>query len=306
MKSKENYSGFKGIFKFVANVVSWTALVILVLLAIFLAYYTINTRLYASRGEKFEPFISLYTIISGSMEPNIKVWDVVISKKVNSPQSIKVGDVITFTSTSSVSRGMIVTHRVIEVKQTANGYEYRTKGDNNLSPDSSPALYHNVIGKVVLRIPQLGRIQSFLGKKGGWLIVIVIPALFIIVSDILKIFKLTEVKNKIEKINEEEEITKLERAKKEKTRKEQLKRQLNVEKEISVLPSIVEREVLLEKSIYEPDPIPVQKILRIVEVGEMVDKKEEHFIQENVERRNYNYSRNNNRKNYRRKARNRR
>ena len=71
----------KGVFKFIANVVSWTSLVILVLLALFLAYYTINTRLYASHGEKFEPFVSLYTIVSGSMEPNIKVWDVVISKK---------------------------------------------------------------------------------------------------------------------------------------------------------------------------------------------------------------------------------
>ena len=132
MKSKENYSGFKGIFKYIAKIFSWTALVILILLALFLAYYTISTRIYASKGEKFEPFVSLYTIVSGSMEPNIKVYDVVISKKVKSPKDIKVGDVITFISSSSVSKGMTVTHRVIEVKQGENGVVYRTKGDNNL------------------------------------------------------------------------------------------------------------------------------------------------------------------------------
>ena len=89
MKTKENYTGFKGIVKFITNVVSWTALVILILLAIFLAYYTINTKLYEKKGEKFEPFISLYTIVSGSMEPNIKIGDVVVSKKVKSPTKKK-------------------------------------------------------------------------------------------------------------------------------------------------------------------------------------------------------------------------
>ncbi len=248
MKSKENYTGFKGIAKFIANVVSWTALVILVLLALFLAYYTINTKLYASKGEKFEPFVSLYTIVSGSMEPNIKVGDVIVSKKVKSPTEIKVGDVITFTSTSSISRGMIVTHRVVEVYKNENGYSYKTKGDNNLSPDTAPAEYNNVLGKVILRVPKLGKVQNFLGTQGGWLIVIVIPALLIIISDILKIFKLTGVKNKIEKMNKEQISLKDKRAEKEKARKEILKKKLG----------------LLEKSPYEPDPIITQKMTKVV------------------------------------------
>lgn len=254
MKSKENYSGFKGVFKFITSIISWTALVILILLALFLAYYTISTKVYESRGEKFEPFVSLYTIVSGSMEPNIKVYDVVISKKVKNPKDIKVGDVITFISSSSVSKGMTVTHRVIEVKQDANGVSYRTKGDNNLSPDTAPAEFKNVIGKVILRVPQLGRVQTFISTQGGWLIVIVIPALIIIISDILKIFKLTGVKNKIEKIDEEDKRIKKERAKREELRKEDIKKRLK-----------------LDKSIHEPDPIITKKTTRIV-VGSKVPK----------------------------------
>ena len=292
MKSKDNYNGFKGIAKFIANVVSWTALVVLVLLAIFLAYYTINTRLYESKGEKFEPFVSLYTIVSGSMEPNIKIGDVVVSKKVKSPSEIKVGDVITFTSTSSISRGMIVTHRVIEVLKTDKGYAYKTKGDYNLSPDTAPAEFNNIIGKVILKIPQLGQVQRFLGTQGGWLLVIVVPALFIIVSDILKIFKLTGVKNKIEKINEEQFHTKLEREKKEKIRKEDLKKRLG----------------LLAKNPYEPDPIITKKMARIV-VGDRAPIHKEDFdlsvmqtVSRNISRRsrkNRNRNRNYSNKNKR-------
>ena len=285
MKSKENYSGVKGVFKFIANVVSWTSLVILVLLALFLAYYTINTRLYASRGEKFEPFVSLYTIVSGSMEPNIKVWDVVISKKVKSPHEIKVGDVITFTSTSSISRGMIVTHRVMEVKKTQDGYKYKTKGDNNLSPDSAYAEYNNVIGKVILRVPQLGRVQHFLGTQGGWLVVIVIPALFIIISDIMKIFKLSGVKNKIEKINESETQEKLDRIREEEKRKELLKKRLKLDrkderiksKEVSIPKKINSSPslALLGKNSNEPDPIVVKKVPKVVVASLPTEKKEE-------------------------------
>lgn len=247
MKSKTNYSGFKGTFKFISTIISWTALVILVLLALFLAYYTIGNKLSASKGEKFEPFVSLYTIISPSMTPNINVWDVIVAKKVNKPSDIKVGDVITFISTSSISRGMTITHRVIEVTSDENGVAYKTKGDNNLSPDSAPAKYDNVIGKVILRIPQLGKVQDFLASKGGWLIAIVIPALFIIVSDILKIFKLAGVKNKIEKINETEKQSKKEKIRKEEQRKEILKKRLQI-----------------EKNENEPEPIKTKKNIRIV------------------------------------------
>ena len=312
MKSKENYSGFKGIFKFIANVVSWTALVILVLLAIFLAYYTINTRLYASRGEKFEPFVSLYTIVSGSMEPNINVWDVVISKKVKSPTDIKVGDVITFTSTSSISRGMIVTHRVMEVKKTEQGYVYKTKGDNNLSPDSAYAEYNNVIGKVILRVPQLGRVQHFLGTQGGWLVVIVIPALFIIISDIMKIFKLSDVKNKIEKMNENEEQEKLIRAHQEEQRKELLKKRLRIEKP---KPNFKPKELhtskkatkptslLLSKNMNEPDPIVVKKMPKIV-VATLPSVSKEEFNSGKIN--NKSLKKNSQRRGQKRKVRNRR
>ncbi len=252
MKPKQNYSGIKGKAKFITTAISWSLLIILILVASFLAYYLISTRIYAQKGEKYEPYVALYNVITQSMVPNINPQDVVLTVKVKNPDDIKIGDVITFYSTSSISMGKIITHRVVELVTTDNGVAYRTKGDFNTAPDTSPAEFHNVIGKVVLRIPQLGRVQSLLASKGGWLILIVIPALAVIISDILKLFHLTDIKKKVTVIEQREEQERKLQETKEEERKKELRKKLK-----------------LETSIYEPDPIEVNKPTRIV-IGESV------------------------------------
>lgn len=202
---KEKFNSFTYILKFIMGVLSWTVFVILVLIAAFLMYYFVATKVYAQKGEEFRPFISLYTIITESMEPNINPYDVIVDVYVKNPEDIKIGDVITFTSTSPLTKGMVITHRVVNIAQDASGYSYQTKGDNNLSPDASYVPFANVHGKVLLRIPKLGYLQSFLATKGGWLIVVVIPALFIIISDIVKLFRLLDAKNNVETIQKKEE-----------------------------------------------------------------------------------------------------
>lgn len=228
---QERYSSSKAIFKLIANIISWTALVILILIAAFLLYLTIASKIYASKGIKYEPKFSLYTIISPSMEPNLRVYDIIIDQRVDSPNDIKVGDVITFISTSSISSNKTVTHRVIDKVKDENGnYKYKTKGDNNISPDSAFAEYDNVLGKVILKVPQLGRVQFFLANQGGWLVAVVIPALFIIVKDILKIVKLTKVNKKADNISRQKDIENKEKEKQrelEEERKKKIKKKLN-------------------------------------------------------------------------------
>lgn len=202
---KEKFNSFTYILKFIMGVLSWTVFVILVLIAAFLIYYFVATKIYAQKGEEFRPIVSLYTIITESMEPNINPYDVILDVKVTNPEDIKIGDVITFTSISPLTKGMVITHRVVNIAQDASGYSYQTKGDNNLSPDASYVPFANVHGKVLLRIPKLGYLQSFLATKGGWLIVVVIPALFIIISDIVKLFRLLDAKNNVETIQKKEE-----------------------------------------------------------------------------------------------------
>ncbi len=196
----------KSVLKNIMTIISWVIFTILIIIGALLLYYAVSMRLYATKGDKFEPKFALYTIVSPSMVPNLNVYDTIVDLRVDKKEDIKVNDVITFISTSSISSGMTVTHRVVEIVNDGDGtISYRTKGDNNLTTDSSTAPYENVIGKVWFKIPQLGRLQFFIASKGGWLICVLIPALFIIVKDILKIIKLSNFKKKGDKQSDDKE-----------------------------------------------------------------------------------------------------
>ena len=162
-------------------------------------FYFVSLKLYEAKGSKYRPFFSVYTIVSQSMVPTINVLDVIINKTVDKPTDIKVNDIITFESTGVLSYGKTVTHRVQDYyDESASDYEYVTKGDNNPIKDDTPASYSNLIGKVVLKIPGLGNVQRFVGSKIGWLVVVIIPALVIIIQDIMKLIKVSNVKKRAE------------------------------------------------------------------------------------------------------------
>lgn len=186
---------FGDIIHLVSTIISWTIFVLLILCAIFLTYYFFATKVYMAKGSGYEPKVSLYTIVSPSMTPNIKVYDVVVDTKVDHPEDIKTGDVITFNSDNPELRGSTITHRVIAIQKDIDGkYYYQTKGDANLAEDSSLVPFSQVVGRVALKIPQLGRVQFFLASSFGWLLVVVIPALYIIIKDILKLLGITKKK----------------------------------------------------------------------------------------------------------------
>ena len=166
-------------------------------------YFNLQAKNAREKGEQYTPPFGLYTVISPSMEPNIRVYDVVLSADVNDLEKIKVGEVITFISTSDVSYGLTVTHRVININKNENGeIEFTTKGDSNQKPDDAIVNKNNLIGKVIFRIPQLGQVQFFLATKTGWFIVIFIPALAIIIYDIIKIIKLNVLKKHVNENND--------------------------------------------------------------------------------------------------------
>ena len=191
----------KYVFQFLSLIISKAIFVILLLCACILAYYFITIRVFRQKGDKYAPPFSIYTIVSASMTPKIKVYDVIINVKAKSPSDIKVGDIITFKSTSAFTYDMTITHRVIDIQIVNGEYEYITKGDFNEIPDMAPARYSNVIGIAKVKLPQLGRVQVFVASKYGWLLVVVLPALYIIIGDILKLIKLSRIKNDADKVN---------------------------------------------------------------------------------------------------------
>jgi len=109
-----------------------------------------------------------YTVISGSMEPEISAGDFVFVK-MEPFEEIQANDVITFQTTDQV----IVTHRVNRLTEG----KIETKGDANNAVDAELVPSERLIGRVAWIIPYLGSLLIFLQKP---IVVIVLTTLVII------------------------------------------------------------------------------------------------------------------------------
>lgn len=190
MPGKENRG--KKIIHFISSIFLYSILVILgVIFLMFMAYF-IDQRIGMKKGESRAPLFGAYVIISESMIPTINVHDAVITMRV-SEKNIKMNDIITFISKDIETQGTPITHRVVgivyEDDDNTKVLGYRTKGDNNNTQDFAIIKPDEVLGKVYLRIPLIGYLQTFLTRPIGWLLVIVIPCLLIIGNDVFKITK---------------------------------------------------------------------------------------------------------------------
>jgi len=184
------------------KLLSYAVIVVLIFLGIFFAYYFVSLKMYEKNPTVNIPRFGLYTIISPSMEPAVKVYDVVVDMNVFKESDIKKGDIITFISSSSVCKGLTVTHRVIDIVKNEDGsLSYLTKGDNNQKSDQAPVKHKDILGKVLFKIPQLGRVQFLIADKFGWILVILLPALGVIVYDFIKLFKVLTFNNKLMKFS---------------------------------------------------------------------------------------------------------
>lgn len=117
---------------------------------------------------------SFYIILSGSMEPELKIEDVVIVYKYI---DIKEQDIITFKSNN-----VLTTHRVIEIKESDGSKKYITKGDNNNVKDSEEITKEQIVGKVIYTIPKIGYIVLFIQSPYGIIMLIILFLLINIIQ----------------------------------------------------------------------------------------------------------------------------
>lgn len=270
------------ILNFFKKLLSGIAIVFSCFIIIFLLANTIITHL-NSDNEDYVPFISLYTIVSPSMTPVIDVYDVVVNVKISRPENIEVGDIITFKSKSSLSQGMTITHRVIEIKENINGqYEYVTQGDNNSEPDDGTVKFENVIGKEICIIPKLGNLQFLLSSYRGWIFLILIPIALLIIKDIFKLIDLFGLNNRVNKVITEKEDK--EKKLREEERKEEIKERLGLTEGKILKPSNVEYNQILNKKIEEYNTKIAELDKMIIEMEQGIkpnikkEEKEEKYL----------------------------
>ena len=143
------------------NIVSSILVGIVVLFAVFL----MGSRLVGYQ---------VFNVISGSMEQEYSVGDIIYVKKVNT-KDIKVGMPITFVLNENL---VVATHRVVEID--AENQHFYTKGDANETVDSAPVHFNNVIGVPQFSIPLLGYVSDFVQNPPGTYITVGVGAVLIL------------------------------------------------------------------------------------------------------------------------------
>lgn len=128
------------------------------------------------------------TVFSGSMEPELKVGGVAVTRPVEAGD-IKVGDIITFHSPLSEK---VTSHRVIAVDDDSSSH-FQTKGDANEDADPFVVPAQNVVGKVCFHIPYFGYAAQFVRTPLGLLLTLCLPGLIIMGMEVRNIWRvLTE------------------------------------------------------------------------------------------------------------------
>lgn len=124
---------------------------VLVLLAVLIgvSIYSMNASMLGGNSLPMPFGFGMTVVLSGSMEPELSVDDLLIVKPAD---SYEVGDVVVF----QTQRTAIV-HRIVSI----NGDEIITRGDANTN-DDDPITKANIKGKVVCAIPFVGVIISLI------------------------------------------------------------------------------------------------------------------------------------------------
>ncbi len=118
---------------------------------------------------------SLYTVMSGSMEPEYHVGSLIYVKQVNTDE-LEEGDVITFVADEN---NTVVTHRIENVVNENGTRKFQTKGDANDVADAKLVHNKNVLGTPTFQIPLLGYLAFYIQRPPGIYIALVAGTLLL-------------------------------------------------------------------------------------------------------------------------------
>jgi signal peptidase len=111
-------------------------------------------------------------VMSGSMAPSIRTGDLVIDRRVT-PLQVRAGDIVTFHDPHNAK--LLITHRVRSARVQGDQVAMVTKGDANNSVERFLIRPDGTMGRVVLRIPEIGYVFFWARSRFGVFAVLIIP-----------------------------------------------------------------------------------------------------------------------------------
>lgn len=154
------------------NIFKWIITSILGIILLINMYIIIQSKVRPNSVPSlfgYKPFV----VLSGSMQPNIMVDDLIFIKKINI-NKLKKNDIIAFRDKDN----LVTTHRIIKVVKKNGQVCFETKGDSNNVKDKELACKKNIEGKYVKRYAKLGSFILFIQKPLGFTVMMM--TLFII------------------------------------------------------------------------------------------------------------------------------
>ena len=170
--------------------------VIILLVTFVLVIVLVFTRINGKTPEIFG--CQLLRVSSASMEPKLKVGDIILSKEIDDITKIEQGDIITYNGEVGDFAGKTITHEVVVAPYlTDDTYYLQTKGTANDYPD--PEIREDqVIGSMVCSLGVLSKLYNFFITPWGLIVILG----FLAILFINEIFALRQ----LVKENEDDEV----------------------------------------------------------------------------------------------------
>lgn len=148
---------------------------------------------------------SVYRVSSASMEPELSVGDVILSKKIM-PETLEIGDIISYNGREGDYQGKIITHKIVDIKETGYGRVFTTKGIANANEDPAVEEFQ-VLGKMQFKIPIVGTLYNFFMTPYG-LVAVILLILLAFSNEIITLYRLAKRKVQDNVVKEFEEAVK--------------------------------------------------------------------------------------------------
>lgn len=182
--------------KKILNYVLDAVLLVVLVFAVVIAVSSIKTRA-KGYGDYTEIFGSAYVSVASDSMDAAKPADVPADKpegfkkgdmlKIKmlgdkGKDNLEVGDIITFSTSFTLDNKRVLnTHRIVEIVDLGNGSKaFRTKGDNNTTPDGSLVEYDDVIGIYSSKVKNVGFVMMFMGSSTGFIVFVIVPSVLIV------------------------------------------------------------------------------------------------------------------------------
>ncbi len=139
-EKQKQYRKKTKITKKIWNIVSKIVTIIIAIICIIIVVQKVTNNKQSFLGYR------IFRVQTGSMIPKYQIGDVILVKEID-PNKIKVGDDVTYLGKEGSTKGILITHRVIEIEEIDGKRAFHTQGIANNLED--PVIHGDQINGVV-------------------------------------------------------------------------------------------------------------------------------------------------------------